>query len=180
MCSVFEDEVVFGGDTLLATITPHPSLMLEYYCNRRILPTGYGEDHEAYGLIAYIRSLDKLQKQCRDTELLLPGHRLFEKGQPNYLRPAERAAEILRFHAGRCGNILRILDGRVLDLEQISIELFDPRLRRGFGKYLSQREVMSHLELLAVHGDIEWVDGSQFTSRATGSEKYKDFFQQFA
>jgi hypothetical protein len=120
-----------------------------------------------------------LQKQCRDTQLLLPGHRLFEKGKPNYLRPAERAAEILRFHAERCGSILKILDGRVLDLDEISIELFDPRLRRGFGKYLSQREVMSHLELLAVHGDVEWVEGSKFTSRATGSEKYKEFFHQF-
>jgi glyoxylase-like metal-dependent hydrolase (beta-lactamase superfamily II) len=179
VCSIFEDEVVFGGDTLLATITPHPSLMLEYYCNKRILPEGYGKDHGAYGLISYIRSLDKLQKQCRDTQLLLPGHRLFEKGKPNYLRPSERAAEILRFHAERCGNILRILDGRVLDLDEISIELFDPRLRRGYGKYLSQREVMSHLELLAVQGDVEWVDGSKFTSRAMGSEKYKEFFHQF-
>jgi len=179
MCGIFEGEAVFGGDTLLATITPHPSLMLEYYCNRRILPGGYGEDHEAYGLMSYIRSLDKLHKQCRDTQLLLPGHRLFEKGKPNYLKPSERAAEILRFHIERCGNILKILDGRVLDLDEISIELFDPRLRRGFGKYLSQREVMSHLELLAVQGDVEWVDGSKFTSRATGSENYKDFFRQF-
>jgi glyoxylase-like metal-dependent hydrolase (beta-lactamase superfamily II) len=179
LCSVFEDEVVFGGDTLLATITPHPSLMLEYYCNKRILPEGYGNDHDAYGLISYIRSLDKLQKKCRDTQLLLPGHRLFEKGKANYLKPDERAAEILRFHQDRCGNILRILDGRVLDLDEISIELFDPRLRRGFGKYMSQREVMSHLELLAVQGDVEWVNGSKFTSRSTGSEKYKDFFSKF-
>jgi hypothetical protein len=111
--------------------------------------------------------------------LLLPGHRLFEKGKPNYLQPSERAAEILGFHIERCGNILRILAGRVLDLEEIAIELFDPRLRRGFGKYLSQREVMSHLELLAVQGDVEWVDGSRFTSRITGSEKYKEFFYQF-
>lgn len=180
MCSIFEDEVVFGGDTLLATITPHPSLMLEYYCNKRILPEGYGGDNGAYGLIAYIRSLYKLQEQCRHTELLLPGHRLFEKGKLNYLKPSERAAEILRFHIERCGNILRILDGRVLGLDEISIELFDARLRRGFGKYLSQREVMSHLELLAVQGDIEWADGSKFTSRATGSEKYREFFSQFA
>jgi len=179
LCAIFEDEVVFSGDTLLASITPHPSLMLEYYCNRRILPDGYGSDDGAYGLIAYIRSLDKLQKQCLDMELLLPGHRLFERGQPNYLRPADRATEILRFHIQRCGNILRILDGRVLDLDQISIELFEPRLRKGFGKYLSHREVMSHLELMAVHGDIAWVGGPDFKSRATGSENYKDFFQQF-
>ena len=179
LCSIFEGEIVFGGDTLLATITPHPSLMLEYYCNKRILPGGYGTDNGAYGLIAYIRSLDGLQKQCSGTRLLLPGHRLFEKGKPNYLRPAERAAEILRFHIERCGNILRIMDGRVLDLDQISTELFDPRLRRGYGKYLSQREVMSHLELLAVQGDVEWVDSNSFSSRATGSEKYKEFFRQF-
>jgi hypothetical protein len=71
------------------------------------------------------------------------------------------------------------LDGRVLSLDEISIELFDPRLRRGLGKYLSQREVMSHLELLAVQGDVEWVDAKAFTSRSTGSDKYKDFFSQF-
>lgn len=180
MCSVFEGELVFGGDTLLATITPHPSLMLEYYCNSRILPDGYGRDNGAYGLIAYISSLDKLHKQCGGAELLLPGHRLFEKGRPNYLGPSARAAEILHFHAERCANILRILDGRVLDLDQISVELFEARLRRGFGKYLSQREVMSHLELLAVHGDIAWVNGPEFTSRASGSENYKDFFRKFA
>ena len=179
MCSIFEDEVVFGGDTLLATITPHPSLMLEYYCNKRILPGGYGKDHDAYGMISYIRSLDKLQKQCRDTQLLLPGHRLFEKGKPNYLKPSERAAEVLRFHIERCGNILKILNGRVLDLDEISIELFDPRLRRGFGKYLSQREVMSHLELLAINGDIAWADGPPFASKSTGTENYKNFFKEF-
>ncbi len=180
LCSIFEDEVVFSGDTLLASITPHPSLMLEYYCNRRILPEGYGDDNSAYGLISYIRSLDKLQKQCADTELLLPGHRLYERGEPHYLKPAERAAEILRFHVERCGNILRILDGRVLDLDQISIELFEPRLRKGFGKYLSHREVMSHLELLALHGDIAWAGGGpEFKSRATGNDNYKKFFQQF-
>jgi len=179
LCSIFEDEVVFSGDTLLASITPHPSLMLEYYCNRRILPEGYGGDNGAYGLIAYIRSLDKLQKQCRDTQLLLPGHRLYEKGQPNYLKPAERAAEILRFHVERCGNILRILDGRVLDLDQISIELFEPRLRKGFGKYMSHREVMSHLELMAIQGDIAWADGPDFPSRATGSDNYRQFFSQY-
>ena len=179
MCGVFEEEVVFGGDTLLATITPHPSLMLEYHCNKRILPDGYGKDNGAYGLIAYIKSLDKLQKQCKGTELLLPGHRLYEKGKPNYLKPAERAAEILRFHIERCGNILRILDGRVLDLDQISIELFEPRLRKGFGKYLSQREVMSHLELLAINGDIAWADGPPFASKSTGTENYKNFFKEF-
>jgi hypothetical protein len=153
--------------------------MLEYYCNKRILPDSYGSDNGAYGLIAYIRSLDKLQKQCPGTELLLPGHRLYEKGKPNYLKPAERAAEILRFHIERCGNILRILDGRVLDLDEISVELFEPRLRKGFGKYLSQREVMSHLELLAINGDIAWADSPPFASRSTGTENYKDFFQQF-
>lgn len=180
LCAIFEDEVVFSGDTLLASITPHPSLVLEYYCNRRILPEGYGEDNSAYGLMAYIRSLDKLQKQCADTELLLPGHRLYERGEPHYLKPAERAAEILRFHVERCGNILRILDGRVLDLDQISIELFEPRLRKGFGKYLSHREVMSHLELLALHGDIAWAGGGpEFKSSSTGSQNYKDFFKQF-
>jgi hypothetical protein len=99
--------------------------------------------------------------------------------KPNYLKPAERAAEILRFHIERCGNILRILDGRVLDLEQISIELFDPRLRKGVGKYLSHREVMSHLELLAIHGDIAWADGPPFASKSTGTENYKNFFKEF-
>ncbi|MFA5078583.1 MAG: MBL fold metallo-hydrolase [Dehalococcoidia bacterium] len=180
VCAVFEDEVVFSGDTLLASITPHPSLILEYYCNKRILPRGYGEDNGAYGLIAYIRSLDKLRKQCADTELLLPGHRLYERGEPHYLKPAERADEILRFHVERCGNILKILDGRVLDLDEISIELFEPRLRKGFGKYLSHREVMSHLELLALYGDIAWAGGGpDFKSRATGSQNYKEFFSQY-
>jgi glyoxylase-like metal-dependent hydrolase (beta-lactamase superfamily II) len=179
LCAVFQDEVLFGGDTLLATITPHPSLMLEYFANRRILPEGYGKDRDAYGLMAYISSLDKLQKECRDIGLLLPAHRLFEKGKMNYLRPAERANEIIGFHSDRCGNILKILGKRVLGLDEISADLFEPRLRKGWGRYLSQREVMSHLELLAVCGDVEWVEGEKFTSKAIGWDNYREYFRRY-
>jgi glyoxylase-like metal-dependent hydrolase (beta-lactamase superfamily II) len=176
LCGIYQDEVMFSGDTLLASITPHPSLVIEYYANKSILPEGYGGELDIYGLMAYIGSLDKLQRQYGDIDLLLPAHRLVEKGRINYLRPAERAAEIICFHRERCGNILRILGDRVLGLDDIAIELFDPRLRKGWGKYMSQREVMSHLELLAVCGDVEWVEGNKFTSRATGSANYLQYF----
>ncbi|MCX6004918.1 MAG: MBL fold metallo-hydrolase [Chloroflexi bacterium] len=176
MCTVFQDEVVFSGDTLLATITPHPSLMLEYLVNRRILPDSYGADNNAYGLLAYITSLHKLVRECANAEILLPGHRLFEKGGINQLKPAARAEEIIRFHQERCENILKIMGNKQMGLEEISVELFPLRLRQGMGKFMSRREVMSHLELLNVTGDIEWPDGKNFISRATGTGKYKEFF----
>jgi len=179
ICTVFEEEVLLSGDTLLATITPHPTLMLEYFVNRRILPEGYGGQNDAYGLVAYINSLYKLKTQCRNVDLLLPAHRLFEKGNINYLNPSARAAEIILFHLERCGNILNILGNRVLGLDEIAVDLFDPRLRKGWGRFMSQREVMSHLELMAICGDIEWVNSKEFTSRATGSNNYREFFARY-
>jgi len=172
--------VLISGDTVLATITPHPSLMLEYFVNKRILPDGYGVDHSAYGLIAYLNSLYKLRKEYDDVELLLPGHRLFEKGKLNYLKPAERAAEIIDFHQERCDNILRIMGNQVMSLDGISTELFEPRLRQNTGKFAAEREVMSHIELMSICGDVTWVNGKEFTSRATGSSNYKEFFRQLA
>ncbi|MBN1376605.1 MAG: MBL fold metallo-hydrolase [Dehalococcoidia bacterium] len=178
LCTVFEEEVLFSGDTLLATITPHPTLMLEYFVNRRILPDGYGADNSAYGLMAYINSLHKIKTQCGDIDLLLPAHRLFENGRINYLKPSERAAEIIAFHLERCQNVLKILGNKTLSPDSISEQLFEPGLRRGWGRYLSQREVFSHLELLAVCGDIDWED-KVFTSRATGTHYYRDFFARY-
>lgn len=178
LCTIFQEEVLFSGDTLLPSITPHPSLMLEYYVNQRILPDGYGGNNDAYGLMAYLNSLHKLKTQCSDVDLLLPGHRLFEKGKTNYLKPSERAGEIIVFHRERCQNILRILGNRTLLPDEIALELFEPRLRKGWGRFLSQREVMSHLELLAICGDIEWA-GKEFASRATGSNKYEEFFARY-
>jgi glyoxylase-like metal-dependent hydrolase (beta-lactamase superfamily II) len=178
ICAVFEEEVIFSGDTLLPSITPHPSLMLEYYVQKRILPAGYGDSNVSYGLMAYISSMREIRKQCSGIGLLLPGHRLLEKGEMNCLSPAARAAEIIDFHEERCGNILDALGNKVLDLQEISSEIFPPRLRKGFGKFLAQREVMSHLELLAIHSDIEWVDGPSFKSKRTGSENYKKYFDR--
>jgi glyoxylase-like metal-dependent hydrolase (beta-lactamase superfamily II) len=178
ICVLFESEVLFSGDTLLPTITPHPSLMLEYFANKRILPEGYGANNNAYGLIAYLTSLHLLKKRYGQIDILLPGHRLIEKGRINYIKPAERASEIISFHKERCENILSILGEDVLSLEGISQKLFDPKLRKGWGKYLSQREVMSHLELLAVQGDVDWVNPKEFTSRATGKENYRDYFNK--
>jgi glyoxylase-like metal-dependent hydrolase (beta-lactamase superfamily II) len=178
LCTIYQNELFFSGDTILASITPHPSLVLEYYCNQRILPGSRDGQNSSYGLAVYLNSLDLVARKYSHAELLLPGHRLVEKGNINYLNPAGRARDIMRFHLERCGNILRILGDRVMDLEQISIELFDPRLRKGFGRFLSQREVMSHIELLAQQGDVEWADSQAFASRATGSENYREFFSK--
>ena len=79
------------------------------------------------------------------------------------------------------GNTVAIVsDGtRVLGLDEISADLFEPSLRKGFGRRLAQREVMSHLELLAVCGDVAWVEPEKFTSRATGSSGYLEFFAKY-
>jgi glyoxylase-like metal-dependent hydrolase (beta-lactamase superfamily II) len=178
VCIVFEEDVVFSGDTLLPSITPHPSLMLEYYVQRRILPEKYGNANESYGLMAFIASLREIKDKCKNIEALMPGHRLIEKGEINCLQPSERAAEIIDFHEERCKNILSTLDNKSLSLEEISISLFPPRLRKGKGILLAQREVMSHLELLAIHGDVEWVDGHSFKSKRTGSNNYRKYFER--
>lgn len=177
LCTVFEDELVFSGDTLLPTITPHPSLMLEYFVQKRILPEEYQASNTSYGLMAYISSLCEIIDKCKDTAMLMPGHRLLEKGEINYLQPSARAAEIIDFHKERCDNIVYTLKDRVMSLEEISIEIFPARLRENYGRFLAQREVMSHLELLAIHGDIEWVDGHSFKSRRTGSQNYLNYFE---
>ncbi len=179
ICAIFQGEAFFSGDTLLPTITPHPSLMLEYLVNRNILPSGYGADNNAYGLLAYILSLHAINRGCGRADVLMPGHRLYEKGRVNYLRPAERAREIILFHRQRCENILSIMGNVSMGLEEISVSLFPPRLRKGYGKYLSQREVMSHLELLATCGDIEWAHRGDFIAHSLGSSKYRAFFDQF-
>jgi hypothetical protein len=37
---------------------------------------------------------------------------------------------------------------------------------------------MSHIELMAQHRDVEWVDKQAFSSRATESRNYKEFFSK--
>lgn len=128
--------------------------------------------------MVYIGSLQLLRKQVADINVLLPGYRLFEQGEVRRVNPAERASEIIDFHEERCANILNILGSKVLSLDAIAVDLFPQRLREGYGKNFSQREVMSHLELMAVHGDIEWVDGNSFKSRHTSSRNYKKFFEK--
>ena len=178
LCTVFENEVFFGGDTLLPTITPHPSLVLEFYAQQSILPEGYREIGKTYGLMTYIASLREIIKNYKDTEILLPAHRLLEKGKLNYLNPAARAEEIIGFHEDRCRKIMKILADKNMSPDDIAIDLFEPRMRKGYGKFLAQREVVAHLELMATYGDIEWAGAGSFNSRRTGSDHYRNFFKR--
>lgn len=178
ICVLFEGEVFFSGDTLLPSITPHPSLALEFYAQQSILPEGYREIGKSYGLMTYVSSLRRIVKDYAGTRILLPAHRLLERGELHYLNPMARAAEIIDFHEDRCDKIMNILADRILSPYGIAIELFDERMCKGYGRYLSQREVIAHLELMAIYGDIEWVDGTSFNSRRTGSDNYRKFFQR--
>lgn len=176
ICVVFEDEVLFSGDTVLPVITPHPTLVQDFYAQRSILPESYRTIDKSYGLTTYITSLRKIHRQFTQTNILLPAHKLLENGQVNCLNPTARAAEIIDFHEERCRSIMNILGHKTTSTDEIASNLFDPHMLEGYGKQLGQREVLAHLELMATYGDIEWVDDHGFKARRTGSDNYRNFF----
>ncbi len=175
VCIVLEEEVIFTGDTLLPEITSHPSLAYAFKVNHRILPEKYRQRNDVYGLMNYIKSLSKIARLAsQPLKATFPAHRLFYNGQFNILDSSERAKEVIQFHIDRCRDILRIIDGKPADIEDIVVQHFPPSRLAGMGKSLAENEIRAHLEIMGACGDICWTGQNKKLVKHTGSENYLD------
>jgi glyoxylase-like metal-dependent hydrolase (beta-lactamase superfamily II) len=173
ICIVLEDEVIFTSDTVLPDITSHPSLVRAFKVNRRVLPEGYRQRNDVYGLMNYIKSLNKVAcLNSKPFKVTFPAHRLFYNGRFNLLDSSERAKEIIQFHIDRCRDILRIIDNKPIRVADIVIQHFPPSLLAGFGKVLAENEIRAHIEIMEACGDICWSDESEELIKRTGTSNY--------
>jgi hypothetical protein len=173
ICIVLEDEVIFTGDTVLPDITSHPSLAHDFEINRRLLPKEYRRRNDVYGLMNYIKSLNKVA--CLDSQPLkamFPAHRLFYNGRFNLLDSSGRAKEIIQFHIDRCRDILRIMDNKPTGVADIVVQHFPPSRLAGFGRVLAKNEIRAHIEILEACGDVSWADESKELIKRTGTSNY--------
>ncbi len=178
LCVVLEDEAIFTGDTILPDITPHPTLSSTFEVNRRILPNDYRYENTVYGLMNYVKSLRKLASLSPQPIAVFPAHRLFHNGE---LKPIDslsgRAEEIIRFHIDRCGDILRIIDGKPAGLDDIAAQHFPTSLLSGLGKLMARDELLAHIEVMEKCGDVRWVDQDSGRVQHTGSYNFLDFIK---
>lgn len=177
ICIVLEDEVIFTGDTILPDITPHPSLAYAFETNRRILPEGYRQENVVYGLMRYIKSLNKVAcLSSQPIQTTFPAHRLFYNGHFNIIHSSSnRANEIIQFHIGRCSDILDIIDSKSVRIQDIAVQYFPPSRLAGAGKVMAENEIMAHLEIMEDSGDICWVGETKDLVQRTGSTNILSF-----
>ena len=178
---IFEDEVIFTGDTLLPDITPHPSQTHAFQVNRRILPEEYSTENRVYGLMVYIKSLNKIASLASQPfEATFPGHRLFFNGKFNLIHSSsDRALEIIQFHIDRCRDILRIIDRKPTEVDDIAVQHFGPELLVGGGKGLARTELMAHIEVMEECGDVCWVGENKDMVKHTGSDNFLSVMEAY-
>ena len=170
VCIVFEDEVIFTGDTVLPKITAQPTLAQIFKINNSILPEKYRQKNSVYGLMNFIKSLGKIaQLRVHPFGATFPAHRLFYNSKFNLLDSSRRAKEIVGFHVERCRNILEIMEGRPIRIEEIVVKLFPKPRLAGVGKSLAENEIRAHLEIMKDCGDIIWQPGSRDVIEPTGT-----------
>ncbi len=120
--------VLFGGDHLLPTITPH------------IAGIGAGPDP----LADYMASLDRT--------LALPGVRTVLPAHGNPIEDlAGRTESIRRHHAERLDELRNIVKAGSMTVEDLARELF-PKRRWGF---MAESETFAHIEHLRFLGEVE-------------------------
>lgn len=177
---VVDDEAVLVGDTILPDITPHPTREQYFKLTRAMLTDEYVEAQQLYGLRAYIRSLKMVKNLAaqQDRTVVLPGHRLFYRGEWNQLDPAERVDELLAHHIQRCSEILRLLTGGPRTAEDIARDHFEPSLLEGFGLNMAINEILSHCELMEITGDVASVNNGQYV--ATGTRQFDSFIRELS
>jgi glyoxylase-like metal-dependent hydrolase (beta-lactamase superfamily II) len=170
ICIILEDEVIFTGDTLLPDITSHPSLELAFKINRRILPEEYQQRNDVYGLMSYIKSLNKIAYlSSQPLKATLPAHRLFYNGRFNLLDSSERAREIIQFHIDRCRDILKIIDNKPAGIADIVVQHFTPSQLVGIGKPMAENEIRAHIEVMEACGDICRAGANRELVQCTGT-----------
>jgi glyoxylase-like metal-dependent hydrolase (beta-lactamase superfamily II) len=174
ICIILENEVIFTGDTILPDITPHPSLKHYFKANRRILPEEYRDQNAVYGLMTYLKSLNKVvHLDSQPLQATFPAHRLFYNGRFNFIdSSARRAVEIVQFHIDRCRDILNIIDSEPATLEQIAVQHFPPSMLRGQGTLLAVDEIRAHVEVMEELGDVRWTGEEANLLQRTGSDNY--------
>jgi glyoxylase-like metal-dependent hydrolase (beta-lactamase superfamily II) len=175
ICIVLEDDVIFTGDTILPDITPHPTRDSAFKANRQILPEDYRQINVSYGLLNYIKSLNKIKcLSSQPFQATFPAHRLFYNGQFNLIDSSScRVGEIIQFHIDRCRDILKIADNKPTGLDYIVEQHFPPSILKGSGKPMALDEIMAHLELMEACGDVR-VDKKQHAVQPTGSYNFVD------
>jgi glyoxylase-like metal-dependent hydrolase (beta-lactamase superfamily II) len=182
ICIVLEEEIIFTGDTVIPDITPHPSLEAYLEDDICFIPGKYGGNGKLYGLLAYIKSLQKLASGTEKLSMLtLPAHRHYSRGQFNNMEScAGRCREIIRFHIARCDDIIRIIKPGPFSVDDIVLQHFPERQLKGYGKLLGATEIRAHLEILEASGDIFWTgSGDRQLVGHTGTCKYRDLLEAY-
>ena len=174
ICIVLEGEVIFTGDTILPDITPQPSLASAFEANHQILPRGYRQENTVYGLMNYIKSLNKIICLAyQPLQATFPAHRLFYNGQFNIIHSSsDRANEIIQFHIDRCRDILNIVDNKPTRIKDIVLQYFPSSLLAGTGEIMAQNEVMAHIEMMEECGDIRLAGEKKDVVQCTGSNNF--------
>lgn len=180
ICAILDDEAIFSGDTMLPDITPHPSPAYGFDVNRRILPEEYRRKNLVYGLMTYIKSLNRITRLDSQPLVLFPAHRLFYNGQFNMIySSSERAKEVIQFHIDRCRSIIDIMDNKLTGIKDIVVRHFSPSQLEGIGKVMAQNEIIAHLEIMEECGDICWEGDNRDMVRHTGSNRCLDVIGAF-
>jgi glyoxylase-like metal-dependent hydrolase (beta-lactamase superfamily II) len=128
-----DDELVIGGDQLLATISPNLGV--------------YATEPEADPVGEWLDSCAALRPHARDGQLVLPGHKLPFTGLP------DRLEQLIGNHHGA----LERLRAHLATGEKTAAECFPPLFKRRIdaGTYgLALVEAVAHLNHLLALGDV--------------------------
>jgi glyoxylase-like metal-dependent hydrolase (beta-lactamase superfamily II) len=173
-----EEEVALVGDTVLPDITPHPTCEKDFEVVKNVLPPGYCDAKELFGLRAYIRSIKWLRTVGASPKgiIFLPGHRLFFGKLWGNLDLVRRVTELIEHHVQRCCDLLSIIEEKPKTAIEIAREYFERRLLRGFGLHLAIQEVLSHCELLSLSGDVVLDSAGRIC--ATGETNFESLIEE--
>ncbi len=167
--------IVFTGDHVLPEISPHPTMKTDYPRQvRSNLPTRYHNPDESYGLLTYLRSLQRVADLGAEVAVL-PAHRLYNNHKFNF-QTTQRAADLIRFHARRLGRILVTAGPEPQPLEDVTRRTFERRKLEGGNFFAALTEVVAHIELLEDSGDLEVTDDQRL--RRTGQENYQELLRE--
>jgi len=161
------DEAFLVGDNILPGITPAPSCISFQKQLKDILSPEDTGEYPAFGLEAYLISLNRFQKLiCKlKPPLILPGHRLYHRDQWNLIDPQPRIAEIIDHHINRCADILNIIKDSPKTVREIATTYFPETAIKGPGIYMAENEINSHLEFLLNNQDAQMVQENLFTGQ---------------
>ncbi len=174
---LIDNEALLVGDTILPDITPHSTREQFFRLTEKVLPDRYTDAQQIYGLRAYIRTLKQLRQIGSRLEHLriLPGHRLFFRGQWNAMDLVSRVDELVEHHLNRCSDILRIAAKGASSAKEIAGAYFAESLLKGLGIHLALNEVMSHCELMEIAGDL--VMDRDNVAAVTGSKRFESIIR---